>query len=220
MNERPRASTDRNVSRETSGRRDKPSRAREGSSARHGRGEATREAEVDPRTLAGAIELAAQVIDQVVAGHNALEHYHALRAAHPVTEPGAWGRVRDLAWSALRDYGWGRWVLARLAPRGVPEPVLAPLLVALSALRDGPRDAQGLLDDPRFVDMRGVRVGQAKLMRCRPKFNEWRTTCQLAFNPEQITLQEVQQMVANAGSLVGIGDFRPRFGRFSATVEA
>ena len=57
MNERPRASTDRNVSRETSGRRDKPSRAREGSSARHGRGEATREAEVDPRTLAGAIEL-------------------------------------------------------------------------------------------------------------------------------------------------------------------
>jgi len=85
---------------------------------------------------------------------------------------------------------------------------------------DGPRDAQGLLDDPRFVDMRGVRVGQAKLMRCRPKFNEWRTTCQLAFNPEQITLQEVQQMVANAGSLVGIGDFRPRFGRFSATVEA
>lgn len=144
MNERPRASTDRNVSRETSGRRDKPSRAREGSSARHGRGEATREAEVDPRTLAGAIELAAQVIDQVVAGHNALEHYHALRAAHPVTEPGAWGRVRDLAWSALRDYGWGRWVLARLAPRGVPEPVLAPLLVALSALRDGPRDAHAL----------------------------------------------------------------------------
>ena len=133
MNERPRASTDRDVSRETSGRRDKPSRAREESSARHGRGEATREAEVDPRTLAGAIELAAQVIDQVVAGHNALEHYHALRAAHPVTEPGAWGRVRDLAWSALRDYGWGRWVLARLAPRGVPEPVLAKLDAACAA---------------------------------------------------------------------------------------
>lgn len=83
---------------------------------------------------------------------------------------------------------------------------------------DGPRDAAGLVCDPRFVDMRGVRVSMAKLMRCRPRFNDWSASCTLAFNPEQINQNEVMQIIRNAGALVGVGDFRPRFGRFSVEV--
>lgn len=83
---------------------------------------------------------------------------------------------------------------------------------------DGPRDADGLVNDPRFVDMRGVRVSMAKLMRCRPRFSDWSAICTLAFNPEQINMNEVLQIVRNAGALVGVGDFRPRFGRFAVDV--
>lgn len=83
---------------------------------------------------------------------------------------------------------------------------------------DGPRTADDLIKDPRFVDMRGVRVGMAKLMRCRPRFSEWQAECTLAYNAEQINLDEVMQIVRNAGALVGVGDFRPRFGRFSVEV--
>ncbi len=83
---------------------------------------------------------------------------------------------------------------------------------------DGPRDADALASDPRFVDVRGVRVGQAKLMRYRPRFDDWAATCNLAFNPEQINMNEVEQILRNAGALVGVGDFRPRFGRFAVEV--
>lgn len=85
---------------------------------------------------------------------------------------------------------------------------------------DGPRVAEKLAADPRFIDMRGVRVSMAKLMRCRPRFNDWTAECSVAFDPEQINDNEVRQIIENAGRLVGVGDFRPRFGRFSVQFVA
>lgn len=79
----------------------------------------------------------------------------------------------------------------------------------------GPRTADELWQDKRFVDSRSVRVSMAKLIRYRPVFERWNATCTLMVNTEQISMSEVKQIVSNAGLLVGVGDYRPRFGRFS-----
>lgn len=81
----------------------------------------------------------------------------------------------------------------------------------------GPRTAEALANDPNFIDARSVRVSTARLTRYRPRFNEWKATFSLAYDAAQINFNEVRQIVENAGRLIGLGDFRPRFGRF--TVE-
>ena len=73
--------------------------------------------------------------------------------------------------------------------------------------------------DPKFVDVRAVKVGTAKIMRSRPKFQEWGGVFTLQFNPEQINESEILQILTDAGSLVGVGDYRPRFGKFSVEVK-
>lgn len=83
---------------------------------------------------------------------------------------------------------------------------------------DGPRGGIGLVADPRFVDARSVRVSMARLTRYRPRFNDWTAECTLAVDTEQINQNEVRQILENAGRLVGVGDFRPKFGRFNVEV--
>lgn len=83
----------------------------------------------------------------------------------------------------------------------------------------GPKTAEGLWADKRFVDARSVRVSMAKLMRYRPVFDQWEVTCTVAVDTEQINMNEVRQIIQNAGALVGVGDFRPRFGRFAVEIE-
>ncbi len=84
-------------------------------------------------------------------------------------------------------------------------------------LFDGPATPEGLWQDRRFVDCRGVKVGTAKLMRYRPVFMEWACQLELAFNPDILNLEEVTKAVSDAGALIGVCEYRPRFGRF--TVE-
>lgn len=82
----------------------------------------------------------------------------------------------------------------------------------------GPKTAEELWADKRFVDSRSVRVSMAKLMRYRPVFDSWEASCTLMVNTEQISMNEVKQIILNAGRLVGVGDYRPRFGRFAVEI--
>lgn len=86
-------------------------------------------------------------------------------------------------------------------------------------LYKGPRDIDGLFDEG-FRDVRGVKVGMAKLMRCRPKFNEWAAEFTVIYNDDVLNEEEVRKAIADAGSLIGVCDYRPRFGKFSAEVVA
>ncbi|MGP1609293.1 MAG: hypothetical protein ACTS5G_01205 [Burkholderiales bacterium] len=81
----------------------------------------------------------------------------------------------------------------------------------------GPRDREGLFA-AGFVDVRGVRVGMSKVMGCRPKFNEWGASFTVAYNEDVLNQEEVVKAIHDAGALVGVCDFRPRFGKFSAEV--
>ena len=81
---------------------------------------------------------------------------------------------------------------------------------------DGPRGSDELWTDERFRLVTGVRVGQARIMRTRPIFRDWSAEIFVDFLPGQLNRAEVAEMVRLAGEVVGIGDWRPRFGRYTA----
>jgi hypothetical protein len=81
-------------------------------------------------------------------------------------------------------------------------------------LYDGPKTPEALWEDTRFVDCRGVKVGTAKVMRYRPVFTEWAAELDLAVNPEVMDGGEVRKALFDAGALIGVCEYRPRFGRF------
>jgi hypothetical protein len=66
--------------------------------------------------------------------------------------------------------------------------------------------------------MASVKVGQQRIMRCRPWFPEWTVQAEGVLDPAVLELEELVTVADNAGSLIGLGDWRPRFGRFTAKV--
>lgn len=82
---------------------------------------------------------------------------------------------------------------------------------------DGPNDPAKLKGDKRFCDYRSVRNQANRVMRARPIFRNWSTTVTVMCDPEIINPRTVTEALTIAGERIGIGDYRPRYGRF--TVE-
>ncbi len=78
----------------------------------------------------------------------------------------------------------------------------------------GPRKLQEMWDIGDYTDRRMVTVGQAKVLRTRPIFAEWAVTFSMIIDEATITEPQIVDAVEKAGSLIGIGDYRPRYGRF------
>lgn len=83
----------------------------------------------------------------------------------------------------------------------------------------GPRTIDGLWKDENFRHMKSVKVTTSRVMRCRPIFQQWTVEADGILDPEIIDFLSLQQIAETAGHRIGIGDWRPRFGRFAATVE-
>jgi hypothetical protein len=83
---------------------------------------------------------------------------------------------------------------------------------------NGPKDVDGLWADKRFVYRAGVKVGQARIIRTRPKFDQWSCEFTVEFNTEVIDHDELVRAVTDAGNLKGLCDYRPRHGRFETEV--
>jgi hypothetical protein len=81
---------------------------------------------------------------------------------------------------------------------------------------DGPRTADALWLDERFRFMSAVRVGQARVMRMRPRFPEWSAIIKLNVEDTLVNPAQVDKWMDIAGAQVGLGDWRPQFGRFTA----
>jgi hypothetical protein len=79
---------------------------------------------------------------------------------------------------------------------------------------DGPKAADELWADMRFQFRSSVRVQRNKIMRTRPIFSHWSATIGLDFLPDQLSGDDIHETVATMGRIVGLGDWRPRFGRF------
>ena len=80
----------------------------------------------------------------------------------------------------------------------------------------GPRNPDALWADERFRLVAGVKVQRNRIMRTRPIFHDWAAEISVDFLPDQLNRSEVEEMVRVAGKVVGLGDWRPKFGRFTA----
>lgn len=79
---------------------------------------------------------------------------------------------------------------------------------------DGPQEPEKLWEAEQFRYIVGVRVGQARVMRTRPKFDKWAANIELEYEDSMIDRDNVLRMFRTAGEQIGIGDRRPKFGRF------
>ena len=82
----------------------------------------------------------------------------------------------------------------------------------------GPRDVDSLWADKRFVHRAGVKVGQARVIRTRPKFDKWSCEFTVEYQPEVIDREDIVRALEDAGNLKGLCDYRPRHGRFNVEV--
>ena len=81
---------------------------------------------------------------------------------------------------------------------------------------NGPRTADELWADESFRYMAIVRVGTARVARCRPVFNNWTAVVKVSVETGGVNPARVDDWMAIAGTQIGVGDWRPKFGRFQA----
>jgi hypothetical protein len=86
-------------------------------------------------------------------------------------------------------------------------------VVSLTELADlGVKDAE-------YIDRRRVLIQRNAITRERPALREgWEATIELmVLLPEYIDQSTLHEVITNAGRLIGVGDFRPTYGRFQVT---
>lgn len=73
-------------------------------------------------------------------------------------------------------------------------------------------------DKPLYIDYRPVVVQRARVARARPTFKAgWKLNFELQVIDDEMPSDILQDILTLAGKSVGIGDYRPRFGRFNVT---
>lgn len=83
---------------------------------------------------------------------------------------------------------------------------------------DGPRQMAKLWQDLRFSLRAGVKVGQQRVIRTRPKFPiGWSVEFGVEYAEDRVNVEDIDRALMDAGQFIGLGDWRPRYGRF--TVE-
>lgn len=79
----------------------------------------------------------------------------------------------------------------------------------------GPKTPDALWEEKGFVDVRGAKLqGKTTVMRTRPIFRKWKLKFTLQYLPDQLDKKQVVDIVETVGRIIGLGDFKPKFGRF------
>lgn len=76
-----------------------------------------------------------------------------------------------------------------------------------------------LIKDFRYRDTRVMTVQRARIVRTRPRFNQWQIIFNLSYDETKIDLDTIINCMEYSGSYIGVCDSRPRYGQFVATVE-
>ena len=82
----------------------------------------------------------------------------------------------------------------------------------------GPKAPEELWTDERFRLTVGVKIQRNRIMRTRPIFRDWTAEIFLDYLPTILNRSEIVDIVKLVGAEVGVGDWRPRFGRFDVEV--
>jgi len=85
---------------------------------------------------------------------------------------------------------------------------------AILSYDGGPMTEDQLVASPAHRLTVGVRVKQARVMRTRPLFRNWSAKFQVSVLSTVITEEALGQWLQNAGTYLGLGDYRPRYGRY------
>ena len=64
------------------------------------------------------------------------------------------------------------------------------------------------------IDVRPVVIQRNRIVKGRPKFNSWELEFTISFDEKRVKKGEIKQILEEAGATKGIGDYRPKFGRF------
>lgn len=79
---------------------------------------------------------------------------------------------------------------------------------------DGPRDLQKLYEERNHFLKVPVRITTNKVMRTRPMFINWGASFKGIYNSE-LKEKDIRKCIDENGQACGLGDWRPRYGRFS-----
>jgi hypothetical protein len=64
------------------------------------------------------------------------------------------------------------------------------------------------------IDLRPVVIQRNRVVKGRPRFNSWELEFTLKFDGNRVKKETLRQILEEAGAIKGIGDYRPKFGRF------
>ncbi|WP_293862353.1 hypothetical protein [uncultured Alsobacter sp.] len=78
-----------------------------------------------------------------------------------------------------------------------------------------PKTVEELEADPDFRIVALVKVGTARVARTRPHFKNWTATFSVSVDLAVINPDQLRRWLVDCGDYVGIGDWRPRHGRFA-----
>lgn len=76
-----------------------------------------------------------------------------------------------------------------------------------------------LIQNYEYRDTRIMTVQRSKVLRTRPRFDQWSITFNVLYNEEKIDIETIVNAMEYAGSYVGLCDSRPKYGKFVATIE-
>jgi len=65
------------------------------------------------------------------------------------------------------------------------------------------------------VDRRYVKVSGKGIIRSRPRFDDWKAEFELLVTDDTLPLKDIREILEIAGTRIGIGDYRPKFGLFT-----
>jgi hypothetical protein len=84
----------------------------------------------------------------------------------------------------------------------------------------GPRTVEELWNNGqgKYVSSELVNVNRARVVRTRPIFPEWSLRFLVKFDPMVLNGDAVVKAQDDAGFYVGLGEWRPRYGRFSVRI--
>lgn len=96
------------------------------------------------------------------------------------------------------------------------EDVVTPILLGESTVTC---DEYIYQNDGDTIDFRMVSISGKKVTRARPRIPRWSTSITLEFDDRIMDIGTLAPIIDWAGAYVGVGDWRPTYGTFTATVE-
>jgi hypothetical protein len=79
----------------------------------------------------------------------------------------------------------------------------------------GSKDPETMYSKKEHVHVARAKVGTSAIMRVRPRFKEWKITFTLNIVTDVVDEKTVRDSLELAGRIVGLGDWRPRYGRYN-----